>query len=166
MAAPHVDLKELDAQGFTIVRDLLPRIGPAYTTALRHAADSLLQARADADAEEAAAQRERAVHDIRGPQLYSGPQGRVLAGAVTERSLAVARRLSRCEEEPEQLQLVEQVLIKTSAVSRSGPVPVAGPTNMHLDWVFLPEHYHAVPRQQCQPNPAPHPPAPLDSATL
>ncbi len=36
--AAHVDLEELDALGFTIVRDLLPRTGPASTTALRHAA--------------------------------------------------------------------------------------------------------------------------------
>ena len=143
-AAPRVDLEELDRLGVTVVRQLLP---PALTAALRAATDQLLQESeqeaASVSAEGSEAAPPRTVHDLRDMRLYSGSQRSVLAAAVAEpRSLGVAQLTHRCEEG--ELQLIEQVLIKTDP---STPVQGHGPTNWHLDWVFLREHADAVPRE-------------------
>ena len=77
-------------------------------------------------------------------ELYGGNQVDVLASAIAESdSLRVARQLSKCNEEEQQLQLIEQVLIKTDPSSPEHH----GPHSFHLDWIFLREHYDAVPRQ-------------------
>ena len=87
-----------------------------------------------------------ATQSLRNLALYGGEQVNVMASAIAEsESLRVARQLSKCNEirGEQQLQLIEQVLIRTdpSAAERHGP------TNFHLDWIFLREHYDAVPRQ-------------------
>ena len=84
-------------------------------------------------------------HDLRNLALYGGDQVDVLASAIVDRdSLRVARELSKCNiGQEQQLQLIEQVLIKTDPSSPERH----GPHNFHLDWIFLREHYDAVPRQ-------------------
>eukprot|EP01043_Picozoa_sp_COSAG02_P017943 COSAG02_NODE_825_length_16730_cov_58.738260_7_plen_218_part_00 len=83
-------------------------------------------------------------HDLRNLALYGGDHVDILASAIVESdSLRVAHQLSKCNEEERQLQLIEQVLIKTDPSSPERH----GPHSFHLDWIFLREHYDAVPRQ-------------------
>lgn len=137
----QVDLEELDQRGYTVARQLLPR---SLTAALRQCTDELLAARQAAAGDGAASAGP--VSDFRNLALYGGEQVAVLADALAEhRSLSVAAQLSRCGDDSakQQLQLIEQVLIKTDPSSAEQH----GPTSWHLDWIFLREHYDATPRQ-------------------
>ena len=87
-----------------------------------------------------------ATQSLRNLALYGGEQVNVMASAIAEsESLRVAGQLSKCNEKnwEQQLQLIEQVLIRTDPSSPERH----GPTSFHLDWIFLREHYDAVPRQ-------------------
>jgi ectoine hydroxylase-related dioxygenase (phytanoyl-CoA dioxygenase family) len=144
-AVPTVDLEELDREGVTVVRGLLPR---SLTAALRRCTDALIEARRrEAAASDTAtdAAEPPVVQDFRNLALYGGEQVNIFAAAIAEGScLSIARQLSKCgPNDAEELQLIEQVLIKTDPSTPEQH----GPTSFHLDWIFLQEHYDAVPRE-------------------
>ena len=127
----EVDLEALDRLGFTVVRNLLPR---HLTTALRRCTDALLAERGE---------DRGGVQSLRAGDLYADDAAPLLAAALAEpRSLRLAHDLLRVDPGSEELQLLEQVLIRTDPSP-----PPHGARGWHLDWAFLPEHMEAVPRQ-------------------
>lgn len=125
-------LEQLERDGYTV----FPQFLDTNTTArIRAHMDSLLPP--VAPAEEAGARR---LHELRHPI-----PGAIMAELLDNpRLLEIASNLIE-PRDPDDLRLLEQVLIRTDPQATSlGPT---GPTGWHIDMAFLPEHYYTSPRQ-------------------
>ncbi len=122
-------LDQLERDGYAVFPNTLDE---STTARLRAHIDSLLPP--VAPPEEAEVPR---VHMLRHPI-----PGAIMAEALDNRRLLeLAQQLLHARD----MRLVEQVLIRTDA-QQAAP-GVTGPTGWHIDMTFLPEHYHARPRQ-------------------
>jgi hypothetical protein len=123
----HLDLEQLDEQGFTIVPGFL---ATDLTTRIRAHIDSLLPPVGQPHDEERKRWHSVLRHPIPGDimvELLDNPDLIDLAHQLLE---------------PRELRLLEQVLI------RSDPSPAPHePLGWHVDWAFHPRHYQARPRQ-------------------
>lgn len=119
-------LEQLERDGYTVIPSFLDK---TTTTKIRAHMDSLLPPPEPKEKEGV-----KRVNDIRHP----------IPGAIMAEILDNPRllELARAELESDDLKLLEQVLVRTDP-STSTP----GAHGWHIDMVFLPEHFHARPRQ-------------------
>lgn len=122
-------LEQLERDGYTLVRDFLPR---DMTAKIRAHMDSLLPPVSPRGGE---ASR---VHTLRHP----------IPGAIMAEILDNPRLLELAQQilESQDLRLLEQVLIRTDP-SEAEPGASHAANGWHLDMTFMPEHFHARPRQ-------------------
>ncbi len=121
-----IQLEQLERDGYTVFPNFLDR---KITAKLRDHINSLLP-----PALPKAATGARRVNELRHPI-----PGAIMAEVLDNpRLLELARQILHARD----LRLLEQVLIRTDCQQA-----VPGATGWHIDMAFLPEHYHARPRQ-------------------